>query len=195
MTNGPKRGVTKYTHSEYGECWFNNTRSDGMIIVCDSPNFKVTDNYYPVSPETLTQPLKQRTAIQSKPKTLTKVEKQFKAELNVFFASQTLIMPFICDECQQPLYAFTDQEKRCCIAHIVPKSNKQTVGFPTVAIHPQNRLFLCAKAGCHHKYDNATAVERSKMHCYPLAIERFNNFKDLIPEDKIEKAYTYLNIK
>jgi hypothetical protein len=130
-------------------------------------------------------------ARKAKPKgeTITQAEKEFKKELNVFFASQTLVMPFLCDNCKQPLHAFTAFEKRCCIAHILEKKK-----FTTVAVHPQNKLFLCAKGGCHHKYDNSTAKERSEMNIYPLAVERYNNFKELLTEAEIVKAEKYLNI-
>jgi hypothetical protein len=132
----------------------------------------------------------------AKPKgeTITQAEKEFKKELNVFFASQTLVMPYLCDNCNQLLKAFNTFERRACIAHIIPKSGKQAVGFPTVATHPQNKLFLCAKGGCHNSWDNKGAEDRAGMNCYQLAIERFNQFKHLLTESELQKAYKYLNI-
>jgi hypothetical protein len=185
----PKRGVTKYHHPEYGEVWYNNTRKDGMIVICDTPRFQLEDNYYDVHPETLQQIGKQRTGLNTTVKKPSPEEVKFKLDLNVFFASQILVMPFLCDNCKQPLHAFTAFEKRCCIAHILEKKK-----FTTVAVHPQNKLFLCAKGGCHHKYDNSTAKERSEMNIYPLAVERYNNFKELLTEAEIVKAEKYLNI-
>jgi len=127
-------------------------------------------------------------------KPLTEAEKTFKKELNVFFASETLVMPYICDNCDLPLYAFSASDKRACIAHILPKSMKQSVGFPTVSTHPQNKLFLCAKGGCHSKWDNKGVEDRLNMKVYDLAIQRFNKFKHLLTEAEIIKANKYLGL-
>lgn len=191
-TNKPKRGVTKYNHPDYGEVWYNNTRGDGMIIVCDSPAFRVTDNYHECTPESLVEANKPRTGIAVKVKVATPEELKFKMELNVFFASQILQIPARCENCNQPFTGYTKEQLRGIVAHILPKSLKN--GFPTVAIHPKNRLFLGTKCGCHNRWDNTDADVRATMTCYPIAIERYQEFKGNIPENKIGKAEDYLKI-
>lgn len=191
----PKRGTQFYWPEGRKDVWLERVKSNTVYFVCDDANRGLGNNYFDVDVSELLQHKKAAKGIVSKPKSLTQAEKEFKAELNVFFASQTLVMPFICDNCKQPLYAFSNFEKRACIAHILPKSAKQSVGFPTVATHPKNKLFLCAKGGCHDRYDKKGAEDRAAMNCYPLALERFEQFKSLLTEQELQKAYKYLNIK
>lgn len=184
-----KRGVKLILKDTSTEVVCERDRQNGTLFVFD-PNKPEGEQYFDVSIDNVTEARKGRTAIQNKPKTLTKSEKEFKKELNVFYASQTLTAPFICENCGLPLYAFTKFEIRCCIAHILEKSK-----FPSVAIHPMNKLFLCAKGGCHAKYDNSTAKERSELPVYKLAIERYNIFKDFLSNSELIRSYSYLNIK
>jgi hypothetical protein len=195
QSDKPKRGTVFYWTEGKKDVWIERVKSDTVYFVCDSPNRPVDGNYFDVDVSELLQHKKAGKGLVSKPKPLTIDEKKRKADLNVFFASQTLVMPFLCDNCRQPLYAFSSLEKRAVIAHILPKSNKQSVGFPTVATHPQNKMFLCAKGGCHHRWDNKWAEDRQNMACYALALERFEQFKNLLTPEEIIKATKYLNLK
>lgn len=111
-------------------------------------------------------------------------------QLNVFFASQTLQMPLNCENCNEPLNAFSLWQKRCVTAHILPKSL-----FESVALHPQNRTFIGVNCGCHNSWDNKGSADRKAMKVYPTAIERFNAFKTLLNQSELQKAKKYLGIE
>lgn len=118
--------------------------------------------------------------------------KEQKAALNVFFASESLIIPPACENCLKPLKLNNAFERRSVIAHILPKSDKS--GFPTVATHLKNRMFLGKWCGCHGNWDNKDAAARQKMNCYPLAIERFRKFEHLLTGHEHNKALKYLGL-
>lgn len=119
---------------------------------------------------------------------------EVKQGLNVFFANQALQFPFACENCNQPLNARSSWDKRKSTCHILPKS--ETSGFPTVAIHASNRVFMCCDAGCygHDQWDGGDARDRVKMPVYKLAIERFQAFKSLLTPKELIKANKYLNL-
>lgn len=180
----PKRGQ-KFTIKETGETVTLNRIQENGDYFCDHEN----GDYEAYNPSELKPATIGRTPIKSMPKPLSEANKEFKKELNVFFASEMLMMPFLCDNCDQPLMAFTSFEKRCTIAHILEKRN-----FKEVATHPMNKVFLCAKGGCHSKFDNSTAQERSQMKVYTLALERYGKIKSLLTGPQIVQAEKYLNI-
>lgn len=70
------------------------------------------------------------------------------------------------------------------VAHIVPKRPKG--GVPSVATHPQNRIFL--SWDCHTDYDNGKMNETTKQ----IAKERYNQFKNLIPESEMKNVQAWL---
>lgn len=74
---------------------------------------------------------------------------------------------------------------RAAIAHILPK--RKEYGFPSIASHPLNKIFLGAGCGCHKKYDN-TWTEASKMKVWDTVIIIF---KELYPSIATEE---YKNI-
>ena len=117
---------------------------------------------------------------------------EVKQGLNVFFANQALQFPSHCENCGLPLMPKNMWDRRKMTCHILPKS--PTNGFPTVAIHPQNRIFMCCDSGgyCHDKWDNGDAQDRIKMPVYNLAIERFESFKSLLTPKELIKAIKYL---
>jgi hypothetical protein len=189
----PKRGITKYSHPNYGEVFYNNTRDDGMIVVCDSPNFKVTDNYYPLDPETLTEAVKQRVGLQSKVKPLSEKKKNEKQLLNEFYDQLILKMPYLCCECSKPLFAFNKFAKRSCCAHIFGKAD-----FPKISTNELNIFYLPAEflGGCghHDAWDRLGAEHRTTMKVYKIALERFEKLKASMTDHEIIKAMTYLNL-
>lgn len=128
------------------------------------------------------------------PKKVSKEKMEVKQGLNVFFANQALQFPFACENCNQPLNARSSWDKRKSTCHILPKSEKS--GFPTVAIHASNRVFMCCDAGCygHDQWDGGDASDRLKMPVYSLAIERFRTFEDLLTSKEKIKAYKYLGL-
>lgn len=162
------------------------------ILICDSPERLPSDEYIEVKKSELIRVKPVHAGINSKVKTLTPEEKKVKADLNVYFASQSLVFPSKCEECGVTLDAYNSWERRCMTAHILEK-NKDA--FPEVGSHPANKIFLGVKnCSCHVRYDQRGAKFRSEMKCYTVIIERFNQFKHLVPEEKLQKAYDYLNI-
>lgn len=123
------------------------------------------------------------------------VKKESKAALNVFFASQTLLFPTHCENCGIELKIYSSWERRKSTAHILPKS--ETSGFPEVATHPQNRIFLCCDHGghCHGNWDNKDAEARKNMKVYNLAIERYELFKSNVKPERQRKARIYLGLE
>lgn len=120
--------------------------------------------------------------------------KEQKAALNVFFASQSLVIPKRCENCLKPLILNNHWNRRKVSCHILPKSPNS--GFPSVSLDPQNMIFMCCDSGCygHSKWDNGDANDRIKMPVYKIAIERFRNFEnELTPKEQV-KAYKYLNL-
>lgn len=117
-----------------------------------------------------------------------------KKDLNVFFASMALVFPGYCENCGEKLKNYSPFDRRKQTCHILPKT--ENGGFPTVATHPQNKVFMCCDSGCygHSKFDNGDSSDRIKMNVYNLAVERFKTFEHLLtPRERI-KAYKYLKI-
>lgn len=126
----------------------------------------------------------------NKPKRkLSDEEKIEQKELNVFFASQVLVMPFSCENCSNPLRASTMALKRCVTAHILPKSK-----FKGIGTHPQNRMFLGVFCGCHNQWDNGDSESRKQMNCYSLALARFEEFSSKLTDKESVQANKYLGI-
>jgi hypothetical protein len=117
-----------------------------------------------------------------------------KAKLNEFYLQLSYDMPFNCQECGKPLYAYNTFAKRSVSAHILPKSL-----FPSIATNPDNIIFLGAGfltiCWCHDNYDNLGAKERSEMKIYPLVIERYQTkLKHLLTPAEQVKAEKYLGL-
>jgi len=195
MANEHKRGAKLYWADKKMDVWLDRVVSHKEYFVCDSPARGLEDNYYTVPVNELSDDKQIGKPIAAKPKTLTPEDKKAKAELNTFYAEQTLIPAYLCENCNQPLLAFNQFEKRATIAHILPKSGKQSVGFPTVATHPQNKMFLGAKCGCHAKWDFTNAATRKTMWCYPIALIRYSKFYEKLTDEEIIKAQKYLGIE
>lgn len=126
------------------------------------------------------------------PKKATEEQKKDIVAKNVFFASQALVFPGHCENCHRPL---NSPDKRSLTCHILPKK-KGHGGFPSVAIHPQNKVFMCCYGGCygHGDWDNRNAADRKTMPVYKLALERFREFEDVLTTDEKRRAYKYLGL-
>lgn len=100
--------------------------------------------------------------------------------LGKWFNEQISIMPSYCENCNEFLSRWSAPwSLRGYVAHIVPKRQ-----FESVAVHPLNRMFLCID--CHTKFDNSLSREIIKMKCWPIAVERFNQFKHDISFEEIK---------
>lgn len=177
--------------------WCYRDKENGEVVVSEIQDLNsTTADQLKFEKKTDLKPVKKFGAsIKQVVKPVSEREKKFRTELNVFFASQTLIMPDKCENCGQDLNAYGKFFRRCVSAHILEKSK-----FKSVAIHPKNLIFLGSSlvdnsCCCHNLYDEKGAEFRSKMNCYPLVIERFNQFKHLLTPQELIRAYTYLNIE
>lgn len=184
-----KRGTPFTVKATGEEGKFHILRPDGRYLIW----FPESEDYRDFSKEELKEFNAPRASIRQVVKPVSDEEKKRRNDLNVFFASQALQIPDRCENCGERLHATDHLERRAMIAHILPKSPNS--GFPEVAIHPQNKMFLGPRCGCHPAWDNGDSNDRKKMACYSIALERFELFKHLIPDNKLPKAYTYLGIK
>lgn len=99
-------------------------------------------------------------------------------------------MTGVCCNCGGRSLKNDDKRWKYSAAHILPKRPSM---FPSVATHPLNVLELCWQ--CHHDFDSSWD-KASKMPCFVIAVEKFNEFKDgiaphelyRIPECFIEKS-------
>lgn len=72
---------------------------------------------------------------------------------------------------------------RHATAHILPK--RERFGFPSMSVHPKNKLFLGAGCGCHHKYDSSWEAA-SKMKVWPIAVAAFKEMYPYIPAHELK---------
>ncbi len=166
----------------------------GGVVTIRRQKEKWPVNYVPerVELSDLKPALKLKQGIQAKPKKLNSEDLMFKAELNVFYDNQANVAPARCENCGAFFNLHTKWDYRKITCHILAKSD-----FPEVATHPSNSVFMCCDSGCfgHGNYDNKDAAFRETMPVYPIAIKRLMEFVRLIPDEKINKVYKYLNIK
>lgn len=189
----PKRG-TSLTH-EGKEVWLYIIKPNGNYLVSDDRSFGLEANYTEVAPAELKSVAKARTSISKAPKKLTPEEKAEKADLNEFYELMASHSPHNCQECGMPLNAFTSFSQRCITSHILPKNDDC---FPTLAINPENILFLGAAilgwCSCHDTWD-ANIDSRVKMKVYPIALEKYHkHLKDNLTGEEQVRAEKYLNI-
>ena len=113
-------------------------------------------------------------------------------DLNVFFASQIPEIPSCCENCGSSLKWQKMNNFKSIIAHILPK--RKVGGFPSVATHPKNRVFLCLE--CHTNMDNKGSDFVKNMKCFDLICERFFEFEHLLSEaDKQRLPLHFQNLK
>lgn len=129
---------------------------------------------------------KHRNEVNAK-KSHNKAKTQAKQVLGTFFASQTLVMPKCCEECGNVLPVTPSWMRRACIAHILPK--RPDYGFPSVAIHPMNKIFLCPD--CHTNMDNLGDRFILKMKTLPVMIERVAILIPLLPPEELNRLPDY----
>lgn len=112
-------------------------------------------------------------------------------EMNIFFASQLLEVPDFCENCGGSLRWQKMNNKKSIVAHLIPK--REVGGFPKVATHPQNKVFLCLQ--CHGNMDNKGEDFTPKMNCFELICERFMEFENLLSEsDKQRLPYYFKDL-
>lgn len=107
------------------------------------------------------------------------VDQYKKKLLNKFFDEQVRIIPGRCENCGGRI-VFTAAGKRSHVCHILPKKI-----FESVMVHPDNRWFGCLT--CHHEYDDKGWSHAVTMAVWPVCVERFTKFMDLISDNELTK--------
>ena len=115
-------------------------------------------------------------------------KREYKKDLNVYFASQILQIPATCENCGGDIRWQREKHPRALVAHILPK--RKQGGFPSVSMHPQNRVFLCPD--CHTQMDNKGAEYAENMRCLPIMRQRFAEFKNCLTAHDLQRVPSYL---
>jgi hypothetical protein len=116
-------------------------------------------------------------------------EKKVKDALTTWFNLKIQLRPDRCENCGIHLRESMTINPRAIICHVLPKAENK---FPEVATHILNCWYGCNE--CHYQYDNCAPIDRSLMPVWPIVINRFNKIILSLPEDKINRAKTYLNL-
>ncbi len=177
--------------------WVELDQNGDCVFVCYQKTRDVTkgDEFVWIEREALKVANKGRSTISSKPKVLTDTEKTDKQKLDEFYSRIALRMPYNCENCLKPLYAFNKTAKRSVTCHLLPKSI-----FESIATDPQNIVFMGADyigcpCNCHDRYDSNVDT-RIKMPIYKVALERFEtDLKFKLTPRELKQAFTYLNIE
>lgn len=107
---------------------------------------------------------------------------------NTWFCEQIAQIPQCCEECGKDLTRLKLWRPKIIIAHILPK--RKVYGFPSVATHPENRMFYCWD--CHTDFDTKGSDHAKKLKTLPLMRERFLAFKDELSEADLTRVPDYL---
>lgn len=184
-----RRGSEHYLNGK--PIYIERDRGDGTILISDSKQLRPEDNYWNVNKSELKIAYKKGSSISSKEKPLTPNQVKDKSDLNSFF--DELKVPFNCQSCRRPLYAFNKKARRGSSAHLLPKSI-----FKSIATNPDNIVFMgCdvfnASCDCHTIYDRSVE-KRVKMPIYELALKRYELLKRHLTVKEIQLADEYLGI-
>ena len=107
--------------------------------------------------------------------------------MGTYFASQSLVMPKYCEESGVLLPTFPAWLKKSCMAHILKK--REDYGFPSVALHPQNMIFL--HPDIHTNMDNLGREYILKMKSLHLMRERVAILLPLLTEHEKNRVPDY----
>src|ERR1700723_3552101 len=186
----PKRGQQFIYNGN--PVWLEIIRPDGTLLVCDNEARNLEDNYFEVKLSDLKPVKEMRQGIATKNKPKSEKEKSESQKLNDFFDEMAKVIPFNCQSCGKPLYAYNKFAKRCCTAHILAKGL-----FPSIATNKDNIVFLGAgllgNCNCHDLFDG-NIDSRIKLPIYKIALQRYEFLKQLLTNKEIDMANKLLNI-
>lgn len=176
--------------------WCDLDSGGDCVFICYQKTRDVTkhDEFEWIPKADLKPAKKTGSTINNKPKKLTVKEKTDKELMNEFFLSLHPYIPFNCQNCNKPLYAYTNWAKRCISGHILPKAQ-----FESVAIIKDNIMFLGSSllciCTCHNLWDDKGAEERKAMPVYQQAIDQFYTYQHRLNDKDLIDAYEYLGLK
>jgi hypothetical protein len=109
--------------------------------------------------------------------------------LTKFFRDQAAAMPACCENCGKrlPRGDASNWAVRACICHIIPKRH-----FESVMIHPLNVWYGCQQ--CHHDYDDKGWTFAVTMRVWPVVVDRFKQFMELIKDTELRHLPDALRI-
>lgn len=168
-----KRGSEHYLNGK--PVYIQLDRCDGTVCICNDKSLHPNFNFWDVLKSDLkTQPKYNTTLKVVKVKPATEKQKKDTGDLNSFFDSLADNVPFNCQNCRRPLYAFNKKAKRSTCCHIIPKKDGM---FPELATDPDNIIFMGVDvfhASCddHTKWDSSVE-KRVKMPIYDMALKRY----------------------
>lgn len=184
-----RRGSEHYLNGN--PVYIERDRQDGTVLITDSKLLRPEDNYWTINKSDLKVAFKKGSSISVKPKPATEKQKSDQSDLNTFFDG--LKVPFNCQSCRRPLYAFNKKARRGVSCHLLPKSV-----FKSIATNADNIVFMgCDVFGsscdCHSIFDRSVD-KRKKMPIYELALKRYELLKPHLTVKEIQLADEYLGI-
>lgn len=188
-----KRGTLIHLKAEKIDGIIERDRQDGTVLI-KLPNKPVEQQFFDTTIDNIAEVRKGFKTPVSKPKVLSSKEKTEKQLLNEFFDKVALRMPYLCDNCNKPLYAFNKFAKRSCSAHIFPKAQ-----FKNIAMDEDNIFFLgpdlLGICDCHDSWDKKGVEHRKTMNVYHTGLWAFEALKHKMTDKEVIQAYTYLGLE
>ncbi len=199
----PKQIARKSTKLKRGEeylyngehVWVELQKSASEVLVCWSQGRDLSDRYDTVKIADLKPVNGSRGTIKQVVKPVSSEERKRRETLDEFFDRMGLKIPFHCQNCGKPLYAYSKKAKRSVSAHIFPKSI-----FKSIETDENNLLFMGADyigcpCNCHDRWDSNSDI-RVTMPIYQEALARFEtDLKFKMNPEELKQAFTYLKIE
>lgn len=123
----------------------------------------------------------------NKKKPSNKAKAAVKSVVGAYMASDAIKFPVFCEETGQRLPTSPLWMRNACKAHILKK--RSDVGFPSVAIHPKNMIFLMPDI--HSNMDNFGREYILKMKSLPLMRERVQILLPLLTPEELNRVPDY----
>jgi hypothetical protein len=187
-----KRGTEHYLDGK--PVWIERDPLNGMVFICNDKSLHPEFNFWWVNKSDLAIALKVGFALSKTPKAKTEKQVSDQNDMNAFFDGLSDKIPFHCNNCRVPLYAFNKKAKRSVCAHIFPKAT-----FDSIKTNPDNILFMGADyigcpCSCHDKWDANLDSRKKLTRAYDMAVKRLELLKPHMTPKEINMAMDYLGI-
>ncbi|MEB0262884.1 hypothetical protein [Mucilaginibacter sp. 10I4] len=190
-----KRGSEHYLNGN--PVYIERDRGDGTLLISDSKQLRLEDNFWTVNKSDLKIAIKYNTTL--KVVKLTPAKQKEKDKYSDFYKSIAHKVTTKCQNCRIELFAFTNKQCLFVSAHIFPKNI-----FKSIATDPNNILFMGVQGNgmqcrcrCHTEWD-ATVENRISprfIHARNLALRAYNNhLKKKMTAKEVIMAEEYLGI-